>query len=264
MTHAYVKSQLVKRWLTSLPARIVEGLLVLAIATYGGFVLSDAPVWTTALAVLVIAPLCYVAGSRRERGDLLDAVHAEHIREVLEVIQKVLAGDLPGIDTDSVVERGILGPARYCFTRGTSEDVRLTVIAPEDSDSGTFHLIWECGHSIEAREKFSLSVAGSFAGFAYTSGETQWTNDVAADKRWTSHPKARKARAYGSLASVPIRQGSDVMGVLNVLSTRTGAFTTGDLRYIEIMGSLINVVWGVANSDEDPGDESADEHKVAS
>jgi hypothetical protein len=51
------------------------------------------------------------------------------------------------------------------------------------------------------------------------------------------------------------------MGVLNVLSTRTGAFTSGDLRYVEIIGSLVNVVWGLADT-EGMDDEDASEHKV--
>ena len=66
------------------------------------------------------------------------------------------------------------------------------------------------------------------------------------DERWTSHPQARPGREYGSLASVPIRLGDEIVGVLNVLSTYPGAFGPGERAYIEVLGSLVNVAYSLA------------------
>ncbi len=243
------------KWLTSLPARIAEFLLGTAILAYGGVVLGDMPVWSAVILALAAGIIGYTIGTLRSGRQRLYPFYAEHIREALEALQKILAGEIPGVNRDDLIEKGILGPARHWLRKGHGEDVRLMVIAPTGPEKKEFRLIWESGHSLEAREKFTLDVAGSFAGFAYTSGETQWSNDVQNDNRWRPHPKARKSREYGSLVSVPIRQGSEVVGVLSVVSRYKGAFSPGDLKYIEVLGSLINVVGGFADSDEAGEDE---------
>jgi GAF domain-containing protein len=50
---------------------------------------------------------------------------------------------------------------------------------------------------------------------------------------------------YGSLVSVPIEVGDEVVGVFNVISSRERAFRRGDITYIEILGSMIDVAWGL-------------------
>jgi GAF domain-containing protein len=210
-----------RQWLTSLPGKVVEALIVTGILAALGLLLgilqSSVPVWVSLAGAAAVGTLAFVAG-RLLRGDDLYPVYAEHIRETLETLQRTLAGEIDGVSVDDFIERGILDPARYWLSQGADEDIRLMVVSPDESGK-QFRLIWASGHSIEAREKFQLDVAGTFGGFAYTSGEMQWTNDVDKDDRWRPHPEARPSRAYGSLVSVPIRHGNDVVGVLNVLST---------------------------------------------
>lgn len=241
---------LVKDFLKKVGVELAVSLIVLGILAFGSVLLGDMPVWGALAVAVVVGVVGYVIGTVRSGIKKLYPVYAEHIRDALESLQKVLAGEIAGVNIDEFVERGILGPARYWLRHGPSEDVRLMVVQPNEKDSEQFELLWEAGHSLEAREKFELKIAGSFAGFAYTSGELQWTNDVTNDSRWTPHPKARPSRAYGSLVSVPIRHGNEVVGVLNALSTSKDAFTPGDLKYLEVLASLINVAWGLADEDE--------------
>jgi GAF domain-containing protein len=242
-----------RQWLKTLPARIIEAIIVAGaltgLALLLGVLASSIAVWIALLGVVAAGGIAFGIGRVMGGKDDLYPVYAEHIRETLETLQKILAGQIDGVDTDDFIERGILDPARYWLSQAPKEDIRLMVACPEPPENRQFRLVWASGHSLEAREKFQLDIAGSFAGFAYTTEQTQWTNDVDKDNRWTPHPEARPSRAYGSLVSVPIRHGDTVVGVLSVLSTYKNAFNSGDLKYIEILGSLVNVAWGLADTD---------------
>ena len=242
-----------KGWLKSLPGRIVEGLIVAAIlATVGstGVLTSHVPVWIAGIALLVVGGGALFLGARVGRKDDLAAYYAEHVREALNTLQKVAAGTLLGVTSRDFIEKGVLAPARYWLMRVPDEDVRMMVIRPKEPDRRVFELVWEVGHSVEARKKFSLEIAGSFAGIAYTSGNTEWSNDVENDPRWHKHPQARPGREYGSLASVPIRRGDEVVAVLNVISTNKKAFWPADLNYIELLASLVSLIMSALKGSE--------------
>lgn len=78
------------------------------------------------------------------------------------------------------------------------------------------------------------------------------------DDRWRPHPKARPGRQYGSLVSIPVRRGDEVVGVLNVISTHKNAFTQGDLNYIELLAALINLAHSLS-ADAGRADEEGEE-----
>lgn len=82
------------------------------------------------------------------------------------------------------------------------------------------------------------------------SGDLQWTNNVDDDNRWKPHPLASGSRRYRSLASMPIIVGGSAVAVLNVVSNRKGAFLTGDLTYVELLGGFIGLAWAL---NEDAG-----------
>lgn len=87
---------------------------------------------------------------------------------------------------------------------------------------------------------------------AFQTGDLQWTNDVDGDSRWTRHPKADPTRSYNSLASMPIVVSDEVVAILNVLSTRGGAFLKGDLTYIELLGTLLGLTWTLRATADTP------------
>jgi GAF domain-containing protein len=110
-------------------------------------------------------------------------------------------------------------------------------------------MLYESGHSLGRTDNFSLPKT-SLAGHALESGDLQWTNNVDDDSRWKPHPLAREGRRYRSLASMPIVVGGTAVAVLNVVSDHKGAFLTGDLTYIELLGGFIGLAWAL---NEDAG-----------
>lgn len=239
------------KFLTSRVAKIAEavivGLIVLWL-TEKGVLGDDVPVWALLLTGLAFSGGAFVIGRVRAMATNLYPYYAEHVRDVLDTLQKVGVGSIKGVTIDDFVERGILGPACHWLTQLGSEHVRMTVIRPKEPERSEFELVWESGHSVEARTNFRLEMAGTLAGHAYTRGETLWTNDVENDDRWTKHPKARPSRKYGSLATVPVRKGEEVVAVLNVISTQKGAFSPADLHYIELLGSLVSLAYSISDA----------------
>ena len=224
---------------------LLVGLVIGGLGALTGVLDASVPLWLSALALL-LAPVAFVLGRFSRAGESLEPFYVFHIQEVLDTLQKVIAGEVPGVSVSDFIERGILAPARQWLAEG-DEDIRISILVPR---GGKFSMELEAGHSVEARQRFQLDVHGSFAGFALASGEMEWTNDVETDTRWRPHPKARPGREYGSLASVPIRVGDTSVAVLNVLSTEQHAFQPSELMYIDTLGSIINVVWSLAAAEE--------------
>jgi GAF domain-containing protein len=232
---------------------LAVGGVIALLSLLTGILDAAVPLWLV-IAVAVLVPVAFLAGRVAEAGENLEPFYVDHVKEVLDTLQKIVAGDIPDVSAAAFIERGILAPARQWLVtaKGSDEEVRLSVLVPEGDQ---FSMLFEAGHSVEARQKFELSTAGSFAGHALVSGEMQWTNDVDADPRWTLHPKARPGREYGSFTCAPIRVGDEIVAILSVLSTEKNAFLPSELMYIDVLGSIIGVAWSLASptSDVDVG-----------
>jgi hypothetical protein len=202
---------------------VVTALIVTAILALGSWALSkldaDVALWVVALIAFASLLVGFLIGKRTRVASLLPSYHAEHIEDTILTLQHVQAGKLIGISLEELIERGILGPARYGLTFPGS-DVRLSVLVPSSSTPGEFEMAYEAGHTVGRKVDFRLTIAGSFASHALDSRELVWTNNVEKDPRWRRHPKAREGRDYGALAATPIEVGDDVIGVLSVLSAR--------------------------------------------
>jgi len=248
-----------QEWLTGLPGRVVEGLIVAGLLALGGILLGflDAPVplWAMlSLAVAVAVVTTALGQHRAQRAAKQSRYYAEHVREALESLQKGWVGELPELTLGMWIERGIMGPARTWLTRRRNEEIRMAVLEPGSEDPSEFVMTLESGHSVEARQRFRLPITGSFSGLALSSGETQWTNDVDKDPRWNPHPRARPSRSYASLVSVPIKKADGTaVGVFNVISTSKRAFSGADLAYIELLGALVNLARSMALEHRSPG-----------
>lgn len=126
-------------------------------------------------------------------------------------------------------------------------DVRFSILQPKEDDPEVFvmseqgDLFPSLGHSIEAREEFSIPIDESFVGIAYRRGKIQVSNELSTDPRWKQHPRARPGREYESLVAVPLLSEGKVDGVLSVLAVRRGAFAPVDQTYITLLGSVIDV-----------------------
>lgn len=234
---------------------LIVGGIVALLSLMAGVLDASVPLWSlivvAIIAVSFTLPIAFSAGRDAEVGESLEPFYVDHVREVLEALQKIVAGDIPGVSAGMFIERGILAPARQWLAVPTSkgeEETRLSVLVP---DGESFSMWLEAGHSLEARQKFDLPTTGSFAGHVLSSGEMQWTDDVEADPRWERHPRARPGREYGSLACAPVRVGDQIVAILSVVSTEKHAFFPSELMYIDVLGSIIGVVWSLAISDDD-------------
>lgn len=203
------------------------------------------------LAVAVGAPVALAgavvlgAAPRSAAGDALAGrYYARHLADALQTLQKVLGGTIPGVTVERFVEDGLLAPARDFLTRRADEEVRLSVLVPAD---GEWRMAFAAGYRLEAKQRFTLPIPGSFSRYAFESGQITWSHDLRSDPRFAEHPYA--THPYRSIVSIPLRSGDDVVGVLNVDSSRRDAFPPEDLTYLRILAAIVEVSWALAYED---------------
>lgn len=237
---------------------VIAGLVVLVIVALAAWIASkfDAPValWIVVLATLGGVLIGIGVGRVMRFGEDLLGYQADLMGEAILGLREVVAGHLD-ISFDEFIERGVLAPARFGLSVVRGEEIRLSVLTFDD-DSQAFQMLYESGHSLGRKDNFSLPKT-SLAGHALDSGDLQWTNNVEDDRRWKPHPLASDSRRYRSLASMPIIVGGSAVAVLNVVSSRKGAFLTGDLTYIELLGGFIGLAWAL-------NDDAEVSHRLAS
>ena len=174
--------------------------------------------------------------------------YAEHVRDALGDLRKVIAKELPSFSMRDFIETGIFEPAHKLLQRDHRDaergDVRFSILYPSGDDfvmADSAGLLPALGHRMESRQRFRLPIKGSFAGVALDHGRVQWSNDLSGDQRFTRHPKAEADRQYESIVSVPLWRAGEVDGVLNVLAVRKDAFSPVDRTYITLLASVIDV-----------------------
>jgi GAF domain len=215
------------------------------------------PVWALALsiAVPVGALLTLLVRRATKRGhaglvaDLqqeldLGAYYSRHIYDILDTLQKVLQGTIPDVTVGAFIEEGILEPARDFLVQQPGEDVRLSVLVP---DNGHWSMAFAAGYRLESRQRFSLPIIGSFSRHAYETGEIQWSFDLQNDPRFTPHPQA--TRIYHSIISLPIRSGEQTVAVFNADSTFRWAFSLADFIYLTLLAAIVGVAWTLGGLD---------------
>lgn len=166
-------------------------------------------------------------------------LYTAHTADVLDRLQRVLAGELQGVSIPNYIERGILDPARDVL-QGPHDDIRISVLLPQ-GDRWT--MIWCAGHSLDGQKKYAAPIADTLSRVAYESGEATYWPDVTEDDRFSANPNA--TRPFHSMLSQPIMNGSHVVGVLNVISSVTDAFDPAEQQYLASLGSVIGVALGV-------------------
>lgn len=236
---------------------VIAGFVVLAVVALATWAAStlDAPVALWVVVPIAVATLLIGVGIGRimRFGDDLSGYQADLLGEAVLGLREIVAGRLD-ISFDDFIERGVLAPARFGLSVVQGEEIRLSVLAFDD-DAQVFRMLYESGHSLGRKDNFSLPKT-TIAGHALESGDLQWTNNVDEDDRWKPHPLASGSRRYRSLASMPIVVGGTSVAVLNVVSNRKGAFLTGDLTYIELLGGFIGLAWAL-------NDDAGSSHRLA-
>jgi GAF domain-containing protein len=178
------------------------------------------------------------AGARQKT-----AAYAEHVIEILYALRRVVAGTIPGVTVRDMIEDGILDPARDLLKSWQRDDVRLSVLAPEGD---SFVMPFASGHNLESKRSFRLPIDDSFSKWAFRNKTIYWSSDLDVDERFVRHPRAAQEREYASIISVPIQARENVVAVFNAIFTPPDAFDEADLIYVRLIGSVIELVWELA------------------
>jgi GAF domain-containing protein len=212
------------------------------------------PTWSAFLAVVVVAG-CGVffvrkAGrsSHDEDGALVRyATYSDHVAEVLNALQRVVAGDIE-VSTGDYIEKGILSPARDVLTEKPAENVRLSILLPRQDDPTRWSMAWAAGHSLEGKAKYRELIAGTLSRHAYEGGGAQYWGDVTTQSDFRPNPKA--SSPIRAMISLPIQAGDRVLGVFNVVSSEPDAFDNAEETYVTTLARVIAVAVGVGFKEE--------------
>jgi len=249
-------------------ARALTGLLLLGAAGLGLLIWNggSVPAWAATLVVVLVLAVALVVGVRAGRlarrvgeleeltadyDDLDDAVgrygwavdryeiYTDHIADVLDRLQRVLSNELEGVTIPDYIERGIIGPARDVL-QGPHEEIRISVLLPEGD---RWRMVWCAGHSLDGQRNYNQRIADTLSRVAYEEDESQYWPDVTQDDRFRPNPQAN--RPFHSMLSHPIRNGAEVVGVLNVISSHVDAFDPAERGYLTSLASVIGVAVSV-------------------
>jgi len=244
--------------LVSITAKALLVAVVLLLALTVALVVAgwQVPAWTLAAMALVAIALMYttkrVAG--REAHELrpkLDGTEDEldrhdsygrNICSVLDTFQKIVAKDIK-MSMSDFIEQGILLPGRDVMQEnGCSSDLRMSILIPSDDH---FLMVWASGHSVEAKQKYRVSIDQTIAKVAYEKKAIQvWDNAPNEERGFVKNPKA--TRGFKSMVSIPILLGDATAGVFNVVTDKEAAFDPADVNYLTSLGSIIQLAFGMA------------------
>ena len=75
-------------------------------------------------------------------------LYSSHLAHVLDHLQRVISGDID-VGIPEYISRGILEPARDVLMEDSDEDIRLSILLPEQDDC--FVMTWSAGHDLESQ-----------------------------------------------------------------------------------------------------------------
>ena len=220
------------------------------------------PAWAATLAVVLVLAVALVSGVRAGRlarrvgeleeltadyedlGDAADRygwavdryeLYTDHVADVLDRLQRVLSNELEGVTISDYIERGIVSPARDVL-QAPHEEIRISVLLPHGD---RWRMAWCAGHSLDGQRNYHERIADTLSRVAYETDESQYWPNVTKDNRFRANPQAQ--HPFYSMLSHPIRNGTEVVGVLNVISSHIDAFDATERRYLTSLASVIGV-----------------------
>jgi len=161
------------------------------------------------------------------------------VRDALESIQEAMAQE-EDWELASLVERGVLEPARGLLMRARFEDVRLAVLLPVEGAPDEWSMRWAAGHTPRGVRVFRRPIDKMLAGRAYRKGEIVVVPDVKNDPDFQPNPGAQ--RDFRSLIAIPLRVNDKTAGALSVVSTEPDAFFEPDVSFLAVIGSVLDVL----------------------
>lgn len=181
----------------------------------------------------------------RER--LQAKLYEEHVAQILETFQKVVAKGIPGVSLDTFIQRGILEPARDMLKRDPGNDIRLSVLV---EDQGVYRMRYGVGHRLESVRRFRLAVEDSMAQKAVERNEPIVWQDLTMEPDYRPHPRSTRGREIRGMIAQPIHVGETTVGVFNVVASCPNSFSEADINYAKIIGCIISAAMSVMNDRE--------------
>jgi len=119
-------------------------------------------------------------------------------------------------------------------------DYELVVIAHVDEEGENLVVEGVGGESSKVINiGYQYSINEGLTGLVFRSGESQLVNDTSLSQDYLVYP----GWEAGSEMCVPLREGDQVFGVINVERIQKGAFSDNDLLLLEALGGLLTSVF---------------------
>lgn len=179
--------------------------------------------------------------------------YSRHLQNSLDALQRVISGDVDA-EIPYYLEQAVLEPARRILSEKPAEKVRLSVLMPADKDSQRWSMRWAAGHSMIGQLKFDEPIGGTLARHAFESGEAQYWEDTERQTEFQQNPLA--SSPMRSLLSIPIREGDDVLGVFDAISSEKEAFDEAEQTFLASLAGVIAVAVSVWHQGEEPSPDS--------
>lgn len=253
-----------------------RAILLVAVSFLAAFALlvvegGTLPAWVASLAVLLALVLGLALRGRTVkalRGEVLDVAEARdereltastfynavvryeeysgHLTQALDALQRIVSNDID-VPIPHYIEAGVLEPARDLMTEKPAEQVRLSVLLPDNSLE-RWWMPWAAGHSVTGKAKYNERIVDTLSRHAYESGEVQVWPDVESDSGFRPNPNA--SHPIRAMMSLPLRRGGEVVGVFNVVSSEPDAFDPAEQTYVTSLAGVIAVAVGVFLKDQ--------------
>jgi GAF domain-containing protein len=96
--------------------------------------------------------------------------------------------------------------------------------------------------------KYAEPIKGTLARHAFESGEPQYWPDTSQQTEFQQNPLASAPMC--SLASIPIREGDEILGVVNAISSEKDAFDDAEQTFLASLAGVIAVAVSVWHKDQ--------------
>ncbi len=237
-----------------------QGLAAVVLLLVGGFaalLLTGAAVPAWVLLVMVVILLAIAAlllgqqyrlatEAAEDAAELkLESSRGEQysgmVQDALDELQRVISGDVDA-EVDRYVEQAVLEPALRILSEKPTERVRLSVLLPATDDRERWSMRWAAGHSLAGREKYDQKISQTMARHAFERGDPQYWGDVEGQADFRQNPAA--SAPTRSLASIPILEGEEVVGVFNAVSSERDAFDDAEQKFLLSLAGILAVAIG--------------------
>lgn len=241
----------------ALAALLLAALGLGALLVFRG---GSVPAWAALLIVVCIATVALIGRQKRTRYEAALRLELErhneysrHLQNSLDALQRVISGDVDA-EIPFFLDQAVLEPAQRILSEKPAEKVRLSVLMPADDNSQLWSMRWSAGHSAIGKLKYARPIEDTLARHAFESGEPQYWPDTTEQTEFQQNPLA--SAPMRSLVSIPIREGDEILGVFNAISSEKEAFDDAEQTFLASLAGVIAVAVSVWHKDQKDAEDS--------